>query len=47
LYSNGYNLFTWTKLNKLYEFDPEITTNTDRVNYPPQRTINFGLTATF
>ena len=47
LYSNGYNLFTWTKLDKLYDFDPEISTNSDRTIYPPQRTINFGLSVTF
>lgn len=47
VYSNGYNLLTWTKLDKLYEFDPEISTNTDRTIYPPQRTINFGLSITF
>ena len=47
IYSNGYNLFTWTKLNKLYDFDPEINTNSDRTIYPPQRNINFGLNVTF
>lgn len=47
LYTNGYNIFTWTKLSKLYEFDPEIETNRDRVNYPPQRMFNFGVSATF
>ena len=47
LYANGLNLVTWSKLNKLYEFDPEITTNTDRVNYPPQRSYNFGISASF
>lgn len=47
IYSNGYNLFTWTKLDKLYDFDPEISTNSDRTIYPPQRTINFGLSVTF
>jgi hypothetical protein len=47
IYSNGYNLFTWTKLSKLYELDPEITTGTSRTVYPPQRIINFGLSATF
>jgi TonB-linked SusC/RagA family outer membrane protein len=25
LYANGNNLFTWTKLNRLYELDPEIS----------------------
>ncbi len=54
LYANGYNLLTWTKLDQLYELDPEIlpatvntTLTTDRVNYPPQRTFNFGLSVTF
>ena len=47
VYANGYNLITWTKLDKLYDFDPEITTNTDRTIYPPQRTINFGISVGF
>lgn len=47
IYSNGYNLLTWTKLDKLYEFDPEISTNTDRTIYPPQRTVNFGISISF
>ncbi|MEO5563846.1 MAG: TonB-dependent receptor, partial [Chitinophagaceae bacterium] len=47
IYSNGYNLITWTKLDKLYEFDPEINTNSDRTIYPPQRNINFGVSVTF
>lgn len=53
LYSNGFNLITWTKLNKLYQLDPEIgqgstgSSGTDRANYPPQRIINFGVSATF
>ncbi|GAB2806458.1 SusC/RagA family TonB-linked outer membrane protein [Ferruginibacter profundus] len=46
-YANAYNLFTWTKLDKLYDFDPEISTNTDRTIYPPQRIINFGTSITF
>jgi TonB-linked SusC/RagA family outer membrane protein len=47
IYANGLNLLTWTKLDKLYQLDPEINTNTDRVNYPPQRYINFGISITF
>jgi TonB-linked SusC/RagA family outer membrane protein len=47
IYANGLNLLTWTKLDKLYQLDPEITTNTDRTIYPPQRYINFGISATF
>lgn len=46
-YANGYNLLLWTKLDKLYDFDPEISTNTDRTIYPPQRIINFGTSITF
>lgn len=53
VYSNGYNLYTWTKLNSLYQLDPEInqgstgSSGTDRTNYPPQRMFNFGVSATF
>jgi TonB-linked SusC/RagA family outer membrane protein len=53
VYSNGYNLATWTKLDKLYQLDPEIgqgstgSSGTDRANYPPQRIYNFGISATF
>jgi TonB-linked SusC/RagA family outer membrane protein len=47
IYTNGYDLFTWTKLSKRYQFDPEITQNTARVIYPPQRIFNFGISATF
>lgn len=53
VYSNGYNLFTWTKLSSLYQLDPEIgqgstgSSGTDRANYPPQRIFNFGVLATF
>jgi TonB-linked SusC/RagA family outer membrane protein len=47
IYANGLNLFTWTKLSKLYQLDPEITAGTDRVNYPPQRIFNFGISANF
>jgi TonB-linked SusC/RagA family outer membrane protein len=47
VYTNGNNLFTWSRLDKRYEFDPEIQSNKDRSNYPPQRMYNFGLSATF
>jgi len=53
VYANGFNLITWTKLQRLYQLDPEINqgTNgiggTDRANYPPQRIFNFGVSATF
>jgi hypothetical protein len=47
IYTNGYNLFTWSKVSKRYEFDPEITSGTDRTNYPPHRMLNLGLSASF
>ncbi len=47
IYANGTNLLTWTALDKLYDFDPEITLGTNRTLYPPQRLINFGLSVTF
>lgn len=47
VYTNGYNLLTWTKLTDRYELDPEINSGTDRINYPPQRIFNFGLNVTF
>jgi len=47
IYANGTNLLTWTVLDKLYDFDPEISLNATRSNYPPQRLVNFGLSVTF
>lgn len=53
VFSNGFNLYTWTKLDKRYQLDPEInqgtngTGGTTRPNYPPQRVFNFGINATF
>lgn len=47
IYANGSNLLTWTVMDKLYDFDPEISLNASRVNYPPQRLYNLGLSVTF
>ncbi|WP_324673858.1 TonB-dependent receptor [Hymenobacter sp. GOD-10R] len=47
VYANGTNLLTWSAIDKLYDFDPEIALNASRVNYPPQRLINLGLSVTF
>jgi TonB-linked SusC/RagA family outer membrane protein len=47
VYLNGNNLLSWSKIQNLYQFDPEINTGTDRSNYPPQRIFNLGLTVTF
>ena len=46
-YINGNNLFTWSKLFKLYSLDPEVNPGTDRTVYPPQRIVNIGLNITF
>ncbi len=47
IYANGNNMFTWSKLFKLYALDPEVTSGTDRTAYPPQRTYNIGINVTF
>ena len=47
IYATGYNLVTWSKLTKLYQFDPEASSGNDRVSYPPQRTVNLGISLTF
>jgi TonB-linked SusC/RagA family outer membrane protein len=46
-YVNGYNLITWSNLNKRYQFDPESNSGSDRIKYPPQQMINLGLSVTF
>jgi len=47
VYANGYNLFTKTKLDKLYNVDPEIIESAADLPYPPTRIINMGVNVTF
>ncbi|MEJ2883470.1 SusC/RagA family TonB-linked outer membrane protein [Pedobacter sp. GR22-6] len=47
LYTNGYNLLTWTKMDRLYDLDPEIVESAGTLPYPPTRIINFGMNVTF
>ncbi|MGN7786330.1 SusC/RagA family TonB-linked outer membrane protein [Niabella sp. 22666] len=47
VYANGYNLLTWTKLDRLYDLDPEVVESVTDLPYPPSRTFNFGLNITF
>lgn len=47
IYVSGYNLLTWSKLSKLYQFDPEAASGNDRSVYPPQRTLSIGASLTF
>ncbi|WP_256011425.1 SusC/RagA family TonB-linked outer membrane protein [Desertivirga xinjiangensis] len=48
VYTNGYNLLTWTKLDKLYSnLDPEVLESSGDLPYPPTRIINMGLNVTF
>lgn len=47
VYTNGYNLITWSKLDKLYNLDPEVLESTGTQPYPPTRIINFGFNVTF
>lgn len=46
LYSNAYNLFTWTSYSK-YQQDPEIQTNTSGDSYLNQKVVNLGIQVTF
>jgi TonB-linked SusC/RagA family outer membrane protein len=47
VYINGYNLFTWSKFIKRFQFDPETASGTGGYVYPPERILNFGLSLTF
>ncbi|WP_114778453.1 SusC/RagA family TonB-linked outer membrane protein [Botryobacter ruber] len=47
VYANGNNLLTWSKLQDRYQLDPEVLAGRDRITYPPQRIINFGLSVGF
>jgi TonB-linked SusC/RagA family outer membrane protein len=47
IYANGTNLLLWSKLDNLYQVDPEVSSGSDRVPYPPQRMFNFGLSLSF
>ncbi|HEX8425397.1 TonB-dependent receptor [Hymenobacter sp.] len=58
IYTNGNNLLTWTKLDRLYDLDPEMSQNGNSVTgsfsngstqlfYPPQRLFNLGVSVTF
>jgi len=43
IYANGYNLLTWTNVDKFYQADPEATPGGKITAYPNQRIYNFGL----
>jgi hypothetical protein len=45
IYAEGYNLFTWSELNK-FNIDPEAP-GVNNGYYPQQRTITMGLKVTF
>ncbi|MEI6947108.1 TonB-dependent receptor [Paraflavisolibacter sp. H34] len=47
VYANGYNLLTWTKLDKLYNLDPEVLESSADLPYPPTRILNLGINLTF
>ncbi len=47
IYTNGYNLLTWSKFADFYELDPEVAINPSGYNYPPNRSYNLGLNVTF
>lgn len=43
IYANGYNLLTWTNIDKFYQADPEATPGGVIGAYPNQKIYNFGL----
>jgi len=47
VYTSGYNLLTWTKLDKLYNLDPEVLESAGDLPYPPTRIFNMGINVTF
>ena len=47
VFINGYDLFTWSKFMKRWQFDPEISSGAGGYVYPPQKILNFGLNLTF
>ncbi|GAA4305499.1 TonB-dependent receptor [Compostibacter hankyongensis] len=47
VFVNGYDLFTWSKMLKKYQFDPEVKEGSDHFVYPTERIVNFGLDLTF
>lgn len=47
VYTNGYNLLTWTKLDRFYNLDPEVLESAGDLPYPPTRIFNMGLNVTF
>ncbi|MBB5440709.1 hypothetical protein HDC92_005093, partial [Pedobacter sp. AK017] len=47
IYTNGYNLITWSKIDKRYQLDPEASSGGDKYPYPPQRIYNIGLMLSF
>ena len=47
LYTNGFNLFTWSKSADFYNRDPELNNGVDAGVYPPMKYYNFGVNVTF
>jgi len=49
LYANGNNLYTWSKLFNIYQLDPEATNGStlQRMDYPPSKLYNMGISVTF
>lgn len=47
VFMNGYNLFTWSRFLKRWQFDPEISPGSGGYIYPTEKILNFGLSLTF
>jgi TonB-linked SusC/RagA family outer membrane protein len=46
VFMNGYDLFTWSKFMKRFQFDPEVSSGAGGYIYPTQKIVNFGLNVT-
>lgn len=47
VFISGYDLFTWSKFMKRWQFDPEIDNASGGYIYPVEKILNFGIDLTF
>lgn len=47
IFISGYDLFTWSKFMKRWQFDPEIDNASGGYIYPVEKILNFGIDLTF
>ena len=47
LYANSYNLLTWSKTLRRFQYDPEVTRGANMAPYPQQAIYNLGMALSF